>query len=98
MARIFSVSLLAHLVIIALFLYWSWQAEQFMGKSSIGDYALWQCFNELAGIAFYSAVFAWLFTTVLSVLGGVLELASTRLSIALPPVLLFLGWLLVLII
>mgnify|MGYP003141067316 CR=1 FL=1 len=96
MARIFIVSLLAQLVIIALFLYWSWQAEQFMCRSGIADCSLWQRFNELAGMAFYSAVCAWLFTTVLSVLGGVL--ASTRLTIALPPVFLFLGWLLVLII
>ncbi|MEE4250430.1 MAG: hypothetical protein V2I38_07560 [Alcanivoracaceae bacterium] len=92
MSRVLSISLLIQLLLIAGFLGFSWQADQVMDKSGIGDIEAWRRFNALSGIAFYGVTFVWLATIMLSLVIRLFRTSKAQLAIGLPPLALILGW------
>ena len=92
MSRVLSIFLLIQLLLIAGFLGLSWQADQVMDKSGIGDIEAWRRFNALSGIAFYGVTFVWLATIILSLVGQFFQTTKAQLAIGLPPLALIFGW------
>lgn len=92
MSRVLSISLLIQLLLIAGFLGFSWQADQVMDKSGIGDIEAWRRFNALSGITFYGVTFVWLATIMLSLIVRLFRTSKAQLAIGLPPLALILGW------
>jgi uncharacterized membrane protein YtjA (UPF0391 family) len=80
------------IVLISVFLYCSWQADQAMDKTGSGNLELWQQYNSYAGIAFYLAVVLWVVSIILAVSAKCFKENRSQIAIVLPPVIMVLGW------
>lgn len=84
---------LAQMILVALFLWYVWQSDKAMDKAGIGNLQLSQQYNSNAGIAISIAVTLWVGSILVAILSKSFKEKSSQIAIALPPLLLVLGWL-----
>jgi len=83
---------LVQIVLISVFLYCAWQADQAMDKAGVGDLELWRQYNSYVGIAFYLAAVLWVVSIILAVSAKCYKETHTQIAIVLPPFIIVLGW------